>query len=287
MARRIERRDGSVVDCATVPLPDGATLVTFHDVTDTVNVERALRERNDALEAADNLKSDFVHHVSYELRSPLTNIIGFAQLLNEPATGALTDKQREYLGYITASSAALLAIINDILDLATIDAGAMTLNLAPVDIRATMEAAAEGVRDRLAEDDLTLDIRAAAGIGSFTGDERRIRQILYNLLSNAIGFSPKGETITLAADRRSDAVRFSVTDRGSGIPAEIMDRVFDRFETHTSGSRHRGTGLGLSIVRSFVELHGGTVTIDTAVGRGTTVTCVFPLEHAATRAAAE
>ncbi|HEV2954702.1 MAG TPA: PAS-domain containing protein [Xanthobacteraceae bacterium] len=287
MARRIERRDGSVVDCATVPLPDGATLVTFHDVTDTVNVERALRERNDALEAADNLKSDFVHHVSYELRSPLTNIIGFAQLLNEPVTGALTDKQREYLGYITASSAALLAIINDILDLATIDAGAMTLNLAPVDIRATMEAAAEGVRDRLAEHDLKLDIRAAAGIGSFTGDERRIRQILYNLLSNAIGFSPKGETITLAADRRSDAVRFSVTDRGSGIPAEIMDRVFDRFETHTSGSRHRGTGLGLSIVRSFVELHGGTVTIDSAVDRGTTVTCVFPLEKAVTRAAAE
>jgi signal transduction histidine kinase len=287
MARRIERRDGSVVDCATVPLPDGATLVTFHDVTDTVNVERALRERNDALEAADNLKSDFVHHVSYELRSPLTNIIGFAQLLNEPATGALTDKQREYLGYITASSAALLAIINDILDLATIDAGAMALNLAPVDIRATMDAAAEGVRDRLAEHGLKLDIRAAAGIGSFTGDERRIRQILYNLLSNAIGFSPNGETITLAADRRSDAVRFSVTDRGSGIPAEIMDRVFDRFETHTSGSRHRGTGLGLSIVRSFVELHGGTVTIDSAVGRGTTVTCVFPLEHVAARAAAE
>jgi len=287
MARRIERHDGSVVDCGTVPLPDGATLVTFHDITDTVNVERALRERNDALEAADNLKSDFVHHVSYELRSPLTNIIGFAQLLNEPATGPLTDKQREYLGYITASSAALLAIINDILDLATIDAGAMTLNLAPVDIRATMDAAAEGIRDRLAEHDVKLDIRAAPAIGSFTGDERRIRQILYNLLSNAIGFSPKGETITLAADRRSDAVRFSVTDRGSGIPSELMDRVFDRFETHTSGSRHRGTGLGLSIVRSFVELHGGTVTIDSAVGRGTTVTCVFPLEHVAARAAAE
>jgi signal transduction histidine kinase len=287
MSRRIERSDGSVADCATVPLPDGATLVTFQDVTDTVNVERALRERNDALEAADNLKSDFVHHVSYELRSPLTNIIGFTQLLNEPPTGPLTDKQREYLGYITASSAALLAIINDILDLATIDAGAMTLNLAPVDIRAAMEAAAEGIRDRLAEHELKLDIRADADIGSFTGDERRVRQILYNLLSNAIGFSPKGETIALAAERRSDAVRFSVTDHGPGIPSEIQDRVFDRFETHTLGSRHRGTGLGLSIVRSFVELHGGTVTLDSMVGRGTTVTCVFPLEHVATRVAAE
>jgi len=287
MSRRIERGDGSVVDWATVPLPDGATLVTFQDVTDTVNVERALRERNDALEAADNLKSDFVHHVSYELRSPLTNIIGFTQLLNEPVTGPLTDKQREYLGYINSSSAALLAIINDILDLATIDAGAMTLDLAPVDIRATMEAAAEGVRDRLVEHELVLDISTAGDIGSFTADERRVRQILYNLLSNAIGFSPKGETITLSAERRSDSVRVSVTDRGPGIPPDIQERVFDRFETHTMGSRHRGPGLGLSIVRSLVELHGGKVMLESAPGRGTTVVCIFPLEHVATRAAAE
>jgi len=285
--RRIERSDGSVVVCATVPLPDGATLVTFQDVTDTVNVERALRERNDALEAADQLKNDFVHHVSYELRSPLTNIIGFAQLLDDIKTGPLTEKQREYLGYITSSSAALLAIINDILDLATIDAGAMTLDLGPVDIRATIEAAAEGVRDRLAEQGLALDIRADAEIGSFVADERRVRQILYNLLSNAIGFSPPGETITLAAERHSDAILLSVSDRGPGIPDTLQDRVFNRFETHTLGSRHRGTGLGLSIVRSFVELHGGTVTIDSAVGRGTTVVCVFPLGHAAERAAAE
>jgi signal transduction histidine kinase len=285
--RRIERSDGSVVVCATVPLPDGATLVTFQDVTDTVKVERALRERNDALEAADRLKNDFVHHVSYELRSPLTNIIGFAQLLDDVRTGPLTEKQREYLGYITSSSSALLAIINDILDLATIDAGAMTLDLGPVDIRATIEAAAEGVRDRLADQGLALDIRADAEIGSFVADERRVRQILYNLLSNAIGFSPPGETITLAAERHSDAILLSVSDRGPGIPDTLQHRVFNRFETHTVGSRHRGTGLGLSIVRSFVELHGGTVTIDTAVGRGTTVVCVFPLGHAAERAAAE
>jgi signal transduction histidine kinase len=284
---RIERIDATLVDFATVPLPDGATLVTFQDVTDTVNVERALRERNDALEAAYDLKNDFVHLVSYELRSPLTNIIGFAQLLEDRLTGPLTDKQREYLGYITSSSAALLAIINDILDLATIDAGVMTLDLGPVDIAATMDAAADAVRDRLNEGGLALELHADPQIGQFVADGRRVRQVLYNLLSNAIGFSPAGETVTLAAERRQDAVLFRVTDRGPGIPVEIQDRVFDRFETHTLGSRHRGTGLGLSIVRSFVELHGGSVALDSAVGRGTTVICVFPQVQVAERAAAE
>src|SRR3974390_914829 len=192
IAARIERRDGAMIEMTSMPLPDGATLVTFQDVTDSVNVERVLRERNEALVAADAIKIDFVHHVSYELRSPLTNIIGFAHFLGDPAFGPLTDKQRDYLGYITASTNALLAIINNILDLATIDAGAMRLDLGEVDIRASMDAAAEGVQDRLVKNDIMLSINAAAAIGSFTADERRLRQVLFNLLSNAIGFSPGG-----------------------------------------------------------------------------------------------
>jgi len=276
IAVSIERRDGATINMTTMPLPDGATLVTFQDVSDTVNVERALRERNEALEEADEIKLEFVHHVSYELRSPLTNIIGFANLLGDPTFGPLTDKQHEYLGYITTSTNALLALINNILDLATIDAGAMTLNLTDVDIRASMEAAAEGVQDRLAKDHLKLEIRASANIGSFTADERRLRQILFNLLSNAVGFSSPGETVTLAAERRPDAVVFSVIDHGPGIPPQSQDRVFELFETDSMGSQHRGSGLGLSLVRSFVQLHGGTVSIDSTLGRGTTVTCVFP-----------
>jgi signal transduction histidine kinase len=287
MVRRIERSDGIVIDCSTQPLPDGATLVTFQNVTDSVHVERALRERNQALIAADELKIDFVHHVSYELRSPLTNIIGFAHFLGDASTGPLTDRQREYLGYINVSTNALLAIINNILDLATIDAGAMTLNRGPIDIRRTMEAAAEGVQDRLVKGGLSLEIRAAPDIGTFIADERRIRQILFNLLSNAVGFSPAGESVALAAERKGDFVVFSVTDHGPGIPADMKDRVFDWFQTDSLGSHHRGVGLGLSIVRSFVELHGGTVRIDSAVGRGTTVICMFPLNHAAQRPAAE
>jgi signal transduction histidine kinase len=222
---------------------------------------------------------DFVHHVSYELRSPLTNIIGFASLMSEPSLGTLSAKQREYLGYINTSTNALLAIINDILDLATIDAGAMRLNLGQVDIRRTMHAAAEGVRDRLVKDNIALDIQADADIGSFTADDRRLRQILFNLLANAVGFSPPGSTITLGAERRPDAVVFTVADHGPGIPPEVQDRVFNWFESHSQGSGHRGAGLGLSIVRSFVELHGGTVTLDSVVGQGTTVTCEFPVEH--------
>ncbi|MGH6727328.1 MAG: ATP-binding protein [Pseudolabrys sp.] len=286
IAARIERRDGMMIDLTTMPLPDGATLVTFQDVSDSVNVERALIEKNEALQTADAIKIDFVHHVSYELRSPLTNIIGFANLLGDPAFGPLTDKQREYLGYITTSTNALLALINNILDLATIDAGAMALSLSEVDIRAVMQQAAEGVQDRLVKDDITLAIETASGIGSFAADERRLRQILFNLLSNAVGFSPAGATVTLSAERRPDKVVFSVTDRGPGIPPDVKDKVFDWFETDSMGSTHRGTGLGLSLVRSFVELHGGTVAIDSVLGQGTTVTCSFPLEQAREQSAA-
>lgn len=286
LTARLDRRDGSVIDGSTVPLPDGATLVAFHDITDTINVERALREKNEALETADEIKIDFVHHVSYELRSPLTNIIGFAHFLGDPATGPLTEKQREYLGYLTTSTNALLAIINNILDLATIDAGAMTLSLGPVDIRSTMLAAVEGIQDRLVKDELVLDMHVAPDAGSFTADEKRVRQVLFNLLANAVSFSPPGGAITLTAERRPNAVVFSVTDRGPGIPAEVQNRVFDWFETDSLGSHHRGTGLGLSLVRSFVELHGGKVALDSDIGRGTTVTCTFPLDQSAERTAA-
>jgi signal transduction histidine kinase len=284
---RLERRDGTVVDCRVVPLPNGATLVTFHDVTDSVNVEKALRERNEALEDADKIKINFVHHVSYELRQPLTTIIGFVHLLGDPSTGPLQQKQREYLDYITVSTNTLLALINNILDLATIDAGRMHLNLGTVDIVETMTAAAEGVQDRLVSTGLSLDIAAAPDIGSFVADKLRVRQILFNLLANAVSFSPPGATVSLSAQRTAAAVVFAVTDRGPGIPPHVLEKVFDWFETHSLGSQHRGPGIGLSLVRSFVELHGGTVAIASAVGQGTTVTCTFPLTVPAALTAAE
>jgi signal transduction histidine kinase len=287
VAQKIERKDGSVLECMTIPLPDGATMLTFQDITDTENVERALRERNEALETADQMKVDFVHHVSYELRSPLTTIIGFAHFLSDPSTGPLTPKQAEYLDYVTKSTNALLALTNNILDLATIDAGAMKLELGPVNIQKAIEAAAEGIQDRLATDRITLKVDIESNIGTFTGDERRVVQVLYNLLANAVGFSPHDAVVTVSARRTDTHVVFTVADSGPGIPAEAKDKVFNWFESYSNGSRHRGAGLGLSLVRSFVELHGGEVRFDPAVAKGTTVICEFPLDRAAHRHAAE
>lgn len=275
---QMERTDGLVLDCAGQPLPDGATLLTFIDVTASVNVERALTEKNDALERAARLRDDFVHHVSYELRSPLTTIIGFAQLLGDETVGALNERQREYAGHILRSSGALLAIINDILDLASIDTGSLELIPQDVDVRETIEAAIRGLEDRVAEAKLDLVVEAPADIGSFRADGKRVRQVLFNLLSNAIGFSEPGGRVVIGARREGGEVLFSVTDRGRGIPDEVAERVFDRFESHTRGSSHRGVGLGLSIVRSFVELHGGRVRLESRPGAGTTVVCAFPAE---------
>ena len=143
------------------------------------------------------------------------------------------------------------------------------------------------MQDRLATDRITLKVDIDPGIGTFTGDERRVVQVLYNLLANAVGFSPHDAVVTVSARRTDTHVVFKVADTGTGIPPEAKDKVFDWFESYSNGSRHRGAGLGLSLVRSFVELHGGKVRVDSVVGKGTTVTCDFPIEQAAHRNAAE
>ena len=278
LERRLVCRDGAFVDCAAAPLPDGATLLTFTDITATVNVERALTDRNQALQETEKLRDNFVHHVSFELRSPLQNIIGFIHLLGDGSIGSLNPKQSEYVGYVLKSSAAVLALINDILDLATIDTGALELNPTRIDVLDIIKAASEGVQDRLAESALRLQVVAMPEIGTFRADANRVRQVLFNLLSNAIGFSSPGQTVTLAAMRRGDEIVFKISDQGRGIPEDVIAHVFERFHSNTVNSRHRGVGLGLSIVKSFVELHGGRVLIDSAPGEGTTVTCIFPAQ---------
>jgi signal transduction histidine kinase len=281
-----ELNNGNVLSYAMIPLPNGQVMMTFVDVTDSVHVERALKDRNEALEKSDQLKNEFVQHVSYELRSPLTNIIGFTELLALPSTGPLNPKQREYVGHVGSSSAVLLTIVNDILDLATVDAGIMQLDISEVHVDRTINAAADLVADRLEEHSIKLKVDAGAAPKTFHGDETRIRQILYNLLSNAVNYAPEASTITLSCRQLAEGVEFSVHDNGPGMPPDVLDSVFRRFEPRTNGGRRRGAGLGLSIVKSFVELHGGSVRIETGKDKGTTVICTFP-DTPGIRAAAE
>lgn len=275
-AVRMARRDGSFIDCALAPLPDGSTLLTFADVTDNVNVEKALTERNAALETAARLRRDFVQHVSYALRSPLTAIIGFAQMMGEEIAGPLNPRQRDYARLILRSSGTLLAIINDILDLASIDNEEMQLEYAQADVAELVASAARGLEDQLKESGVTLNPVVEPGIGPVVCDVKLMRHALHKLMSNAVGFSERGQSVEVLARAEGGDIVFTVTDHGRGIPEALQPRVFERFETHTAGSRHRGIGLGLAIVKSFVALHGGQIELTSALGRGTTVNCRIP-----------
>jgi signal transduction histidine kinase len=275
---RIDRPDGMVLQVTSVPLPDGNTLLTYMDVTDTTRIENALRERAEALEAADRLKTNFLSNVSYELRTPLTNIIGFAQGLTLGIAGELQPKQHEYLHHIQQSSNDLLEIIDAILDLTTIDAGAMELKLKALPVAETMELAARTMTDAINKRDLTLRIEIADNVSEFIADEKRVRQILSNLLSNAIGFSSAGGEILMGARRDGETIVLWVSDTGKGIEPEFQKQVFERFQARPTGGGHRGPGLGLAIVKSFVELHGGQVSLLSKVNKGTTVICRFPID---------
>ena len=274
---RIERSDAVVIDYASVPLPDGGTLFTYIDVSDSWRIENALRDRNEALLAADQLKTAFINHVSYELRAPLTNIMGFADLIAGQTFGPINAKQREYIEYIQHSSTTLHQLINDILDLATIDAGVMELELSEVDVGDAVRSTAALLQENLSSAKLVLEFDIDEDAGNIVADETRVKQVLYNLLTNAIGFSQEGGQIILGASRSATDVRIWVGDEGSGIEENLVERVFDRFETHTGGTAHRGSGLGLAIVKSLIELHNGSIDIDTEPGRGTVVTCRFPI----------
>ncbi len=272
----VTRPDDMTIAYAGVPLPDGSTVLTYIDISDSKRAETALIERNEALEAADKLKNTFLSHVSYELRTPLTNIIGFSDMLAQPPIGPLEGKQSEYLEDIQTSSSKLLAIINDILDLTTIDAGGLELKLAPVSVREILEAAELGVRERLTRSNIALEVQVAPDIDLVVADRQRLTQVLFHLLSNAIGFSSEDAMITLSCRKEQNMVAFAVQDSGVGIPEEYQASVFGRFESRSQGSKHRGAGLGLAIVKSIVELHGGQITLRSSPGVGTTVTVLIP-----------
>lgn len=276
-AGRFGRTDGTVLDYASIPLPDGAVLFSYLDVTDSIKIERALRERNEALETADRLKSEFIANVSYELRTPLNSIIGFTEILLHQYFGPLNERQLDHAQNVVESSQVLLSLIDDILDLAMIEAGRLALDLQPVDVYGMMSTVLNYGRERASKQNVALKLKCPKKIGEIVADGQRLRQALFNLVSNSLEHTPEKGTITMSASRDGDDIIFAVADTGSGIAKELQERVFDTFEH----GRHRvahspGVGLGLSLVRSFIELHGGTVGLVSKSGKGTTITCRLP-----------
>lgn len=273
---RLGLTDERTIDLVATPLPGGATMLTANDVTDSLAVEDTLRESNLALEEAGRVKSTFVKHVSYELRSPLTSIIGFTQLLDDKETGPLNERQRDYLNYVLSSTKALMALVDDILDLTTVEAGILTLSLDRVEPAQLVAAAAKGLENRVLDSDIAIETVLDPRVPELIVDEARMRQVIYNLLSNALASSKPGSAVRVKTRLEGDRAVVSVIDRGRGMNASQAKAVFEPFETgkNAVGS---GAGLGLTLSRAFVELHGGTMQLWSREGMGTVVTCTLPL----------
>lgn len=280
----ISLRNGRFVSFGAEPLPDGATLVHFLDVTDSREREKELKERNAILENADRLKSKFVDHVSYQLRTPLSAIIGFSEMLDGQMFGVLNDRQKDYVASVLSASYHLRDLINDIIDLAAIDAGKLELDRKPTDIRALLENAVTFSALKAEDTQIALKVDCPKDVGEAMLDERRVKQILFNLLSNAFSYTGAGGGVIVGARRDNEVIKLWVEDTGRGVSPEDQAKIFDAFESRGPSA---GAGLGLSLVDSFVRLHGGWTRLDSHEGKGARVTCFLPENQPAPRTESE
>jgi len=271
VSEEVVTADRRVVAWQSRPLPDGATLISFADVTDTRQLEGALRDRESALADAERLKREFVGSVSYELRTPLTTIIGYSELLERGAEG-LGERARGHVAAVRAAATHLARSIDNVLDMAEIGAGEMALDIEDVDVGALLGAAAQRWGRQAEDTQVQVTIAVDADSGLIRGDVRRLGQVLDHLTSNAIRHTPPGGTVSLSAKRALGEIRIQVADTGRGIPFHVQAHIFDRFGGHERG----GPGLGLALVKAIVELHGGWVALESEPGAGAAFTCHLP-----------
>ncbi|MHB8528320.1 MAG: sensor histidine kinase [Caulobacteraceae bacterium] len=271
VSQEIATADDRIVAYQSRPLPDGATLISFADVTDTRRLEGALRDREAALAEAERLKREFVGSVSYELRTPLTTIIGYSELLERGAEG-LTDRGRSHVAAVRSAATHLARSINNVLDMAEIDAGEMALEFEDVDVADLLSASAERWAKEAEAAGVSIAVATEAQSGLIRGDARRLGQVVDHLAQNAIRHTPTGGTVSFSATRALGEIRLQVADTGRGIPFHVQAHIFDRF----GGPSRGGPGLGLALVKSIVELHGGWVALESEPGAGAAFTCHLP-----------
>jgi signal transduction histidine kinase len=275
---RVSLLDGREFEFAAVPLPDGNALFTMLDITDSRKVEAALRERTEALEEADRLKTAFVSNMSYELRTPLTSIGGFAEMLSEGYGGDLPPVAVEYVAAILDSVGRLGELIDNVLDLTQSETGSLLLAEDEVDLGALCTDVAAGANEPALRAGLALVTEIEPEVGVITGDPRRLGQALGYLIKNAIAYTPEGGRVLLRAEGDRDEARIIVSDNGAGIAPADQARVFDRFSRTVEGrtGEEAAIGLGLPLARQFIEAHGGAIELQSALGEGTTVTIRLP-----------
>lgn len=266
----VRTSDDRIVVYQSRPLPDGATLIAFADVTDTRDLQNALSDRSAALAEAERLKRDFVGNVSYELRTPLTTIIGYSELL-ERADG-ISERGRNHVAAVRAAATQLARSIDDVLDMAQIDAGEMALEIEDIRVSDLLLNAQERALKDAQLGAVTLAVECEEDVGLIRGDGKRLAQTMDHLVENALRQTPPGGRVTLSARRALGEVRLDVSDTGRGVPFHVQAHIFDRFVGRDRG----GPGLGLALVKALVELHGGWVALESEPGNGSTFTCHLP-----------
>ena len=277
------RADGKVLTFLTRPLPDGATLIAWDDITDSRRIEAALRDRAEALEASERIKTEFVEHVSYQLRTPLTTIHGYADLLAGGFAGELSERQSEHMTAIQSASGQLGKLIDDILDIAAIDAGQLELELGDVRLADLIEDSASLIAARAEHGGVKLSSQVEDDLPPVRADGKRLKQVLYNLLTNALDHVSPGGAIEVGARVEDGEVTLWVGDDGVGIASDRQAKIFERFERGEGG----GAGLGLALVNDIVRLHGGWVALESAPDEGARVSCHLPVQAAGDHAAPE
>jgi signal transduction histidine kinase len=242
-------------------------------------LEHKVAERTRELEIASKHKNEFLANMSHELRTPLNAIVGFSQVLRQKLFGDVNEKQEEYLDDILSSADHLLSLINDILDLSKVEAGQVELEVGTFSLREALERGVVMVREKAMKNGVALKLELDPSVDLVDGDERRIRQVVFNLLSNAVKFTPSGGRVDVSTAREDGEVRVAVKDTGAGIARNDQERIFEEFQQaqRTGEDRPEGTGLGLALSRKLVELHGGRIWVDSALGGGSTFTFTLPL----------
>jgi signal transduction histidine kinase len=286
-------RDGEAIGCITTSFTEAgafsdkqiALLKSFSDqaviAIQNAQLFQEIQEKGQQLEIANRHKSEFLANMSHELRTPLNAVIGFSEVLGEKYFGELNAKQLDYVKDIHSSGKHLLSLINDILDLSKIEAGRMELDLAEFDMPSALQNAMTLVRERAQRHGIALDLQADPALGQFYADERKFKQIMLNLLSNAVKFTPEGGKVGVTARPNGTAVEIAVADSGVGIAAADQEVIFEEFKQVGSDytKKAEGTGLGLALTKRFIELHGGTIRVASAPGKGSTFTFTLPIRH--------